>query len=596
MKQAKEQSIFKRLNSYMGERRILFNISLILAGISAVTGVLPFLYIHKVIKELLSSEGLTDWSVVSHAAWTALAFSILTVMVYFLALMFSHVAAFRLENELQRQAMHEIFKQPLAFFSKYPSGYLRKTVRQTGSVTHSFIAHNLPDMAQAIVSPFVLLILMFYIDWRLALASFVPIGIGMVTMGAMTSMGDAKKLSEAYFGSLQEMSTGAVEYVRAIPVVKTFGQSVRSFDKFYNSIINYRDLVMKYTLSWENGYTIYTVMMEAAAFFMVPLAVFLIGRGDDLAQVLSDYIFYLIVAPVFSGSMLRLMQVSNNRAKLYSTVDSFDKLFTDGVLAEPESPVKPSEYSLTFEDVTFGYTPGLPVVQNISFEVKPGESVGLVGVSGGGKTSIARLAARFWDPDQGEIKIGGINLKQIGKSELMKNIAFAFQNSKLFKGTIRENILYGRPGATEEEVERAIDQSSSREIIEKLPAGLDTVIGSEGTYLSGGEQQRIALARAILKDAPIVLLDEATAFADPENEFLITEALRELRKGKTSLVIAHRLSSVEELNRILVVDNGRIVQSGKHQDLLAVEGPYRELWAEYQKSLQWQIKKGEAHA
>ncbi|MDO5738503.1 MAG: ABC transporter ATP-binding protein [Eubacteriales bacterium] len=596
MKQSKEQSLFKRLKSYMGERSILFNLSLVLAGISAVTGVLPFLYIHRVIKALLSTEGLRDWAVVSHSAWIALVFSLLTVILYFVALILSHVAAFRLENELQRQAMHEIFKQPLAFFSKYPSGYLRKTVREAGAVTHSFIAHNLPDMAQAFVSPFVLLALMFYIDWRLALASFIPLGIGMITMLMLTNTGEAKQLSEAYFASLQEMSTGAVEYVRAIPVVKTFGQSVRSFDKFYNSIMNYRDLVMKYTLSWGNGYTIYTVMMEAAAFFMVPLAVFLIGRGENLGQVLSDYIFYLIVAPLFSGSMMRLMQVANNRAKLNSTIESFDRLFADGVLAEAENPIKPEEYSLSFENVTFGYSPDRPVVENISFEIKEGESVGLVGVSGGGKTSIARLAARFWDPDEGEIKIGGVNLKQIGKAELMKDIAFAFQNSKLFKGTIRENILFAKPEASPEEVDRAIEQSSSREIINKLPEGLDTVIGSEGTYLSGGEQQRIALARAILKDAPIVLLDEATAFADPENEFLISKALRELRQGKTSLVIAHRLSSVEDLDRILVVDNGRIVQAGTHQDLLAVEGPYQKLWLEYQKSLQRQIKQEAAHA
>lgn len=386
------------------------------------------------------------------------------------------------------------------------------------------------------------------------------------------------------------MSSESVEYVRGIPVVKTFGQSIFSFKRFYNSIIRYKEMVHAYTLLWRKPMSFYTIIMQSAAFFLIPMAILLIGNGENLALVLSNFIFYLLISPIFTTLLMKSMYFQQNRRIAEQAIERMDNLLNYPAMSSSKKPKHINKHTLEFKNVAFSYEGAdKRAVDGISFKLNEGETIALVGASGGGKTTIARLAARFWDADEGEVLVGGINVKDIPKNELMDNISFVFQNTRLFKGSLRENIVFGKEDVTEKEINSAIDSSQSKEIIEGLRDGLDTVIGSKGTYLSGGEQQRIALARAIVKNAPIVLLDEATAFSDPENEHLIQKALKELSHGKTTLMIAHRLTSVQNVDRILVIENGKIAEEGTHEALMGKGGLYKTMWDEYQQSVAWKI-------
>ena len=478
---------------------------------------------------------------------------------------------------------------PLGFFDQYASGRLRKIVNDGAGTTHSFLAHQLPDMAGSVISPVILLTLVILIDWRMGLVSLIPIALAFVTMSfMMTTQG--KSFQKRYFDSLEEMSSESVEYIRGIPVVKTFGQSIFSFKRFYSSIIKYKEMVHAYTLLWRKTMSLYIVLMQSAAFFLIPAAILLIGRGDQLPIVLADFVFYLLISPLFTLLLMRSMYFRQNAMIAKQAIDRLEQLFEYPDMRFSQNKAALRDYSLEFRNVAFSY-PGSDqrAVDVISFQLHEGETIALVGASGGGKTTIARLAARFWDTEEGEVLIGGVNVRDIPKQELMNCVSFVFQNTNLFKDSLRENIVFGKKNVSEDAINRAIDYSQSREIINSLPDGLDTVIGKKGTYLSGGEQQRIVLARAIVKDAPIVLLDEATAFADPENEHLIHKALKELSRGKTTLMIAHRLTSVRDADRILVIDSGKIAESGTHDELIAKGGLYQTMWEEYQQSIVWEI-------
>ncbi|MDO5714301.1 MAG: ABC transporter ATP-binding protein [Tissierellia bacterium] len=593
-KKKKEPSVLQRLKPFMGKKQILFPLSLILAGVSSVVGVLPFIYIRKVIVEILESGKDIDVKVVSNAALYALLFAVFAILIYFIALLLSHLAAFRVEIGFQKVAMERILKMPLGFYDYHSSGKIRKIVNDGATITHSFLAHNLPDLASAIITPIIILVLMYYIDWRLASACMIPLLFGFIIVGALGSIG--KQFQQMYFDSLEEMSAESVEYVRAIPVVKTFGQSIHSFERFYKSIITYRDMVLKYTLSWHKPYCFYLALIQGAAFFLIPFAILLLGRGWEMNKVLADFIFYLIISPTIIIAMMRIMYLNQNKMIAKQAIDRLDQLLSTKEMVYKDKEINLKSYDITFQDVEFEYEgAGRNAIDGISFQVKDGESVALVGMSGSGKTTIARLIPRFWDVKSGKITIGGVNVKDIPREELMNLISFVFQNTRLFKMTLRDNIVFGKKDYTKEELDQAIRLSQSQDIIDALPNGLDTIIGSQGTYLSGGEQQRIALARGILKDAPIVLLDEATAFADPENESLIQNALKELSKGKTSIMIAHRLTSVVDADRIFVIDQGKIIQSGTHEELIHIEGQYKKMWEDYQKSVHWKIKKGETY-
>lgn len=589
MQEKKKEFVLKRFLPYMGRKKILLPISMILSGISAVLNMLPFVFIWCIIRNILATPQAIDVSTISFYAMLAFASAIGGIIIYFAAILSSHLAAFRVEAGLQKVGMEKILHMPLGFFDTYASGKIRKIVNDGAGTTHSFLAHQLPDIAGSIVSPVILIGLIFFVDWRMGIACLIPILLGFITMSFMMSE-EGKRFQKIYYDSLEEMSSESVEYIRGIPVVKTFGQTIFSFKRFHDSIIKYKNMVHAYTLLWKRPMSFYTVMMQSATFFLIPMSLFLIRRGGNLSLVIADFTFYLLVSPIFSMLLMKSMYFQQNASIAEQAIDRLDQLFTYPPMVYPQNSITLKNHRVEFKDVAFSYEKGgKKALDNISFTLQEGETIALVGASGGGKSTIARLAARFFDVDKGEVRIGGINVKDIPKKELMDNISFVFQSTKLLKGSLRDNITFGKENVREEELNKAIELSQSRDIIDSLPDGLATIIGSKGTYLSGGEQQRIALARAIVKDAPIVLLDEATAFADPENEYLIQKALKELSRGKTTLMIAHRLSSVQHVDRILVIEEGKIAETGTHSDLLKKGGVYKAMWEEYQRSVEWKI-------
>ena len=575
----------------MGKRKVLLPAAMLLSALSALAGMLPYILIWLIVRELLEHGEITSSGNVVTYAWWAAGMAVASIVLYFAALMSSHLAAFRVESNLRKEAMRQIVRMPLGFFDINTSGRIRKIIDDNAGVTHSFLAHQLPDLAATFLVPLVAVILIFMFDWILGLACIVPVIIAMLVMGFMMNA-EGRQFMKSYMTSLEEMNTEAVEYVRGIPVVKVFQQTIYSFKNFHRCIMNYNKMVFGYTRMWEKPMSLYTVIINGFVFFLAPLAILLIGYSGNYASVLLNFFLFVLITPVFSQSIMKSMYLNQALGQASEAIGRLENLVAYEHLTVVEHPQPVKEFSIQFEKVSFSY-PGAnqKAVDDVSFTIPQGNTVALVGASGGGKTTIARLVPRFWEATEGKVLIGGINVREIAPEELMKYISFVFQNTKLFKTSLLENIKYGNPNATMEEVERAVDMAQCREIINKLPLGLNTKIGTEGTYLSGGEQQRIVLARAILKNAPIIVLDEATAFADPENEHLIQQALKELTKGKTVLMIAHRLSSITDADNILVIDKGKIAEQGTHANLLGKQGIYYHMWNEYQQSVRWTIGK-----
>ena len=575
----------------MGKRKVLLPAAMLLSALSALAGMLPYILIWLIVRELLEHGEITSSGNVVTYAWWAAGMAVASIVLYFAALMSSHLAAFRVESNLRKEAMRQIVRMPLGFFDINTSGRIRKIIDDNAGVTHSFLAHQLPDLAATFLVPLVAAILIFVFDWILGLACIVPVIIAMLVMGFMMNA-EGRQFMKSYMTSLEEMNTEAVEYVRGIPVVKVFQQTIYSFKNFHRCIMNYNKMVFGYTRMWEKPMSLYTVIINGFVFFLAPLAILLIGYSGNYASVLLNFFLFVLITPVFSQSIMKSMYLNPALGQASEAIGRLENLVAYEHLTVVEHPQPVKEFSIQFEKVSFSY-PGAnqKAVDDVSFTIPQGNTVALVGASGGGKTTIARLVPRFWEATEGKVLIGGINVREIAPEELMKYISFVFQNTKLFKTSLLENIKYGNPDATMEEVERAVDMAQCREIINKLPLGLNTKIGTEGTYLSGGEQQRIVLARAILKNAPIIVLDEATAFADPENEHLIQQALKELTKGKTVLMIAHRLSSITDADNILVIDKGKIAEQGTHANLLGKQGIYYHMWNEYQQSVRWTIGK-----
>ena len=575
----------------MGKRKVLLPAAMLLSALSALAGMLPYILIWLIVRELLEHGEITSSGNVVTYAWWAAGMAVASIVLYFAALMSSHLAAFRVELNLRKEAMRQIVRMPLGFFDINTSGRIRKIIDDNAGVTHSFLAHQLPDLAATFLVPLVAAILIFVFDWILGLACIVPVIIAMLVMGFMMNA-EGRQFMKSYMTSLEEMNTEAVEYVRGIPVVKVFQQTIYSFKNFHRCIMNYNKMVFGYTRMWEKPMSLYTVIINGFVFFLAPLAILLIGYSGNYASVLLNFFLFVLITPVFSQSIMKSMYLNQALGQASEAIGRLENLVAYEHLTVVEHPQPVKEFSIQFEKVSFSY-PGAnqKAVDDVSFTIPQGNTVALVGASGGGKTTIARLVPRFWEATEGKVLIGGINVREIAPEELMKYISFVFQNTKLFKTSLLENIKYGNPDATMEEVERAVDMAQCREIINKLPLGLNTKIGTEGTYLSGGEQQRIVLARAILKNAPIIVLDEATAFADPENEHLIQQALKELTKGKTVLMIAHRLSSITDADNILVIDKGKIAEQGTHANLLGKQGIYYHMWNEYQQSVRWTIGK-----
>ena len=580
----KKKSILKRLMPYAGKKSILFYIAMIMSAISGIMVLMPMVFIHRIINSLILNETV-DFVYVRENSIYAATFAGLGLFIYLIGLILSHVFAFEVEDNIIKSSVKKLINKPLGYFDDKESGRIRKVIISGASETHSFLAHQLPDMAMTVISPIVLFVFFFMFDWKLGLVSMVPIIIGMILMSSMMTS-ETKKMKEEYYEDLSDLSSQTVEYVRGIPVVKTFAQSIESFDKLYSLIIKIKDLVLKLTMSYTNKMSWFGTISTSTAFFLVPVALLLIKFNGNLANVVANSVIYFLIGPIFAVFIMRTATIKQFSYFAELALDKIENIleYDDFIYGDKTS----SDVGIEFKNVSFSYGEE-NVLDNISFKVERGEQVALVGMSGSGKTTIARLAARFYDIKSGEILIGGINIKDFEKETLMKKIAFVFQNSKLFKMSLRENLLIAKPDATDEEIDNALINSGCKEIIKGLKNGLDTVYGTRGTYFSGGEAQRLSIARAFLKDADIIILDEATAFADPENEHLIQESFKKLSKNKTTLMIAHRLSTVVDADKILVIDKGRIVEEGKHSDLINMNGHYKKLWDEYQKSVNWKI-------
>ena len=580
----KKPLVLKRLLHYAGEKRYMLPLAMVFSALSGILVLMPMVYIHKIVSGIILS-GSVDGGAIRYYAILAASFAAAGMLLYFCALMVSHLFAFEVEANIIKLSVKKMMAKPLGFFANRESGNLRKTIVDGAGETHTMLAHQLPDLAMTIVSPIVLLIFFFLFDWRLGLVSLVPMVITMLLMATMATP-KSKKLREEYYEGLANLSAESVEYVRGIPVVKTFAQSVESFDRFYTLIVKLKDFVVRWSMGFKNKMSLYEAISSSTAFFLVPVAIMMITSGGDMREVLGNSVIYLLIGPVFGVFMMRSAAMQNFIYFAELALDKIDTALDYEDLTYGEATAVGE--GLEFRNVSFSYGKD-KVLDNVSFKVNKGETVALVGASGGGKTTVARLAARFYDADEGDIFIGGTSIKEYKKEALSQKVAFVFQMSKLFKMSLRENLLLGNPNASDEEIEQALVRAGAKEIVDNLEKGLDTVYGTKGTYFSGGEIQRLSIARAFLKNADFVILDEATAFADPENEHIIQASFKELSKDKTTLMIAHRLSTVVNADRILVMENGKIVESGTHNELLTLGGVYKKLWSEYQKAANWRI-------
>lgn len=592
MPETQNKNKFIRLLNYSGNYKYLTIVGMFLSALSAICLLVPFVYIWDVVNALLAvAPDFTKAQNLDVYAINAFTFAVLGIILNFFGLMGTHLSAFKNEKNMKDAAIKHLLKLPLGYFSNHTSGGLRKIIDYSTAKTEIFLAHQLFDLTGAIVTPIVFLILLFSFDWRLGLICLIPIILCFVFMYPMFSK-ESRNSMEKYEKYLEEMNGEAVEYVRGIPVTKAFQQSIYSFKNFINAIKNYGKFSAEYSMSTHIPMTAFTVSINGFFALLIPAGILLAGSVVDV-KFFANFMFYIIFTPICAVMMMKIMTVSQDWMLASCALDSIEAILNENPLVDPINPQKPKNHSIKFEGVYFDYENAdgdEHILNDVNLKINENETVALVGPSGGGKTTIASLIPRFWDVNQGSIKVGDVDVRDISTKELMKNISFVFQNTTLFKDSIYNNVAIGRKGASRDDVKKALSLSQCDDIIDELPDGINTVIGSEGTYLSGGQQQRIALARAVLKDAPIIILDEATALADPENEYLIQKAISEITKDKTVIMIAHRLSSVKNVDKIYVVENGRIVEEGNHHTLIDSGGIYSRMWDEFNQSIQWKVK------
>ena len=586
----KKQSDLSRLMGYAGNYRYFTYASWVLSAVSALVALVPFVYIWKILRDVLNAAPDYAQAVnIPHYGWMAVLFAVLAYLIYIAALMCSHLSAFRVATNLRLEVSEHLATLPLGFTETFGSGKLRKIIHESTGAAETFLAHQLPDKYNAMATPIGLLVLLLVFDWRLGLLSLVPVALGFVIMSAMTGRRMADKMRQ-YGNALESMSNEAVEYVRGIPVVKTFGQSVFSFKKFKATIDEYEKWVIAYTKELRMPMMLYTAAINGVFAFLI-VGGLLFTRNGVTSEFLLNLLFYIIITPVISLTLTRIMYMSENELVVADALARVDSVLDAEPVPENDHPRHPKDASVSLKDVHFSYDGKTDVIKGVSLKIQPGQMVAFVGPSGGGKSTLANLICRFFDVQSGSVRVGGADVRDIPKEELMDTISFVFQNSRLLKGSILDNVRLGRPQATEAEVLAALKAAQCMDIVEKFPAGIHTVIGTKGVYLSGGEQQRIAIARAMLKNVPILILDEATAFADPDNEAKVQAAFAQLAKGKTVLMIAHRLSTVANADCIYVVQDGQIAESGTKDELCALNGLFARMWQEYQASVQWKVAK-----
>ena len=589
----KKQSSLSCILGYAGGHKTLTLLGCILSALSAVLGLIPFVCVWLAARNVLESwPGLDGASDLARWGWTAVWTAIGSILLYFAALMSTHIAAFRTARNIRRTAMDHVLKLPLGFFTGNQSGRLRKLIDDNAGLTEDLLAHKLPDLAGTVITPIAAIVMLFLFDWKMGLLCLLTMILALLSMCLMMG-GKNAGFFHRYQKEIERMSGEAVEYVRGIPVVKMFQQTVYSFKAFYAAIKDYSNLASQYAMSCRIGQTCFLTFINGAFALLIPAALFLASKGE-IRTVLVNFIFYALFAPACGQMINRIMYMSEAVMEADEAVGRLNEILNQKSLEESKAPKHPSDAAVSFDHVTFTY-PGTdhPALDDVSFTVRPGQVTALVGPSGGGKTTAASLIPRFWDTDSGIVSVGGVDVRETDTRDLMRQVAFVFQDTRLFKESLLENIRAARPKASREEVLSAAHAARCDDILEKLPQGLDTVVGAKGIYLSGGEQQRIALARAILKNAPIIVLDEATAFADPENEHQIQKAFEVLTKNKTVLMIAHRLSTVQNADSIIVLKDGKIAEQGSHESLLAQHGVYAAMWEDYQHSARWKVGKEE---
>ena len=586
----KKQSNLSRLLMIAGSYRYLTYASWILSAISALIALVPYYFIWQVMREVLEvAPNFSRAQNLTHNGWMAVLFAVIAVLVYIAGLMCSHLGAFRIATNLRLQSMNHIVKLPLGFAEHFGSGKLRKIVNESSAATETYLAHQLPDRANVLATPCGLLVLLFVFDWRLGLLSLAPVLLGFLIMMAMTGKEMQQKMKE-YQNALDDMAGEAVEYVRGIPVVKTFGQTIFSFKKFKDSIDRYKVWVIAYTKQLRTPMMFYTAAINGVFVFLIAGAL-LFTQDQVTTEFLLNLVFYIIITPIISVTLTRIMFQSENAMIVDDALQRIDSVLNLEPLKETAHPKHPKDGSVELEQVHFSYDGEKEVLKGVSLSIRAGQTVAFVGPSGGGKTTLANLISRFFDPQSGTVRVGGVDVRDIPKEELMNTVSFVFQNSRLIKASVFENVRLGKPEATREEVMAALKNAQCDDILEKLPDGMDTVIGTKGVYLSGGEQQRIAIARVMLKNTPIIILDEATAFADPDNETRVQAAFSKLSQGKTVIMIAHRLSTVAGADRIYVVKDGQIAESGSSRELMERRGLFAGMWQNYQTSVQWKVQK-----
>lgn len=595
----KKKSDIAILLGYAGKYKILTFIGLTLSGIAMFLGMLPYICIWLVARDLIAVA--PNWTLatgVQKYGWMAFVFAVVGILVYFAALMCTHLAAFRTASNIRKQGMAHLMEAPLGFFDSNASGLLRNRLDGAASETETLLAHNLADIVGSIVMFVGMIVLMFVFDWRMGASCLLAAVVSVAAMFTMMGGKNAQLMHE-YQAAQDYMSKAGTEYVRGIPVVKVFQQTVYSFKAFKDAIEDYSQKAEHYAIKvCRVPQSVNLTATEGAFIFLVPAAV-LIAPGalkdGNFAGFVTDFAFYAVFSAIVSTALARIMFATNGIMLASSAIKRIDQVMGAPTLEVTDNPETPKDNSIEFKDVSFTYEGAdIPAIDHVSFKVESGQTVALVGPSGGGKTTAASLIPRFWDVTSGAVYVGGVDVRNMDPHVLMDRIAFVFQNNRLFKASIFENVRAAKPGASREEVQRALDAAQCGDILAKLPNGMDTVIGTAGVYLSGGEQQRVALARAILKDAPIVILDEATAFADPENEVLIQKAFATLTKGKTVIMIAHRLSTVVSADKIIVLDGGKTVEEGSHETLKQKNGMYSHMWADYNQAVNWRISAGEA--
>lgn len=575
---------------YSGKYKIFTYLSLILSGISSVLALIPFVYIWKIIKEVIEvMPNFQNATSIVHNGWMAVIFAIISTIIYFVGLICSHMSAFRVASNMRKKAMEHITKIPIGKIEEIGSGKLRKIVNESAGGTETYLAHQLPDMAGALVTPICMLIFLFIFDWKLGIVSLIPTVMGFFAMKKMMGKQMADDIGK-YQNSLEVMNNEAVEYVRGMPVVKTFGQSVYTFKRFKNSIEDYEKFCMAHTKKAKKPMIEFQVSVNCIFAFLIAVTLLVVGKGTVSQSFLLNLLFYIIYTPILTTTLTKVMFMSENTMLVTDCIKRINSIFEIKPLSENKTKEKIKDNSIELKNVKFKYDNAEDnAIDNISMKIKANSTIALVGPSGSGKSTIANLIARFYDVNEGKILIGVVDIKNIKKEELMNTVSYVFQNSKLLKTSIYENVRMAKPNATKEEVIEALHLAQCDDIIEKMPDGIDTQIGSKGVYFSGGEVQRINIARVILKNSKIVILDEATAFADPENETKVQKAFENLGKNKTVIMIAHRLSTIKNVDEIYVINNGKIKEQGTHEELIGKGGIYSKMWNDYNTSIAWKV-------